>query len=200
MSDTASHPGRSNVALIISLCINLLLAGVIVMALLRFAVHGPLFGGRVPIPAGPGAGRAQMHQTLSPRLLMHVAPEKSDEIRALVHAHRARIDALRADSMAARRAVMDAFTASRFDKAAFEKALTHMQAADAALETEILKVVSDAALTLTPEERQRAATFRSLGHGFGEGHGRRWRHGRGGRARDLPPPPPPPPPGQEPPP
>ncbi len=132
---------------------------------------------------------------------MSVAPEKSDEIRGLIRAHRPQIEALRERSIAVRRHVLDVFTAKNFDKAAFEKSLAEMQAADSAFEGEILKLASEAAQTLTPEERQKAAAWR--GHGFrGNGHGMGWRHGRGygggGPPPDQEPPgqPPPPPSGQ----
>lgn len=183
MSDPVSPPPRSsNAALIISLCVNLLLAGLIAIPLVRFAFHGPFFG-RPPMGDAlgpPGVERAQMHQMLSPRTLMHAAPDKADKIKAVLDTHRERIDTLRGQSMAARRKVMDVFGAAMFDQAAFDKALTDMQAADGAFEKEILKVVSETAGTLSPEERQNAAKWRSF---RGRGH---WRHGGpdGGPDRD----------------
>jgi uncharacterized membrane protein len=186
MSESASPPSRSNVALIISLCVNLLLAGIIVTAVVRFAMHGPWFGQRMPDPLGASVERAELHQMLSPRLLMHIAPDKADNIRNIIDTHRARIDALRANSMAERRHVMDVFGAPTFDKVAFGKALARMRAADSVFEAEILQVVSETADTLTPEERQKAAAWRGRGHGFGHGMG--WGHGRGhGRGNGGPP-------------
>lgn len=187
MSEPASPAPRSNIALIISLCVNLLLAGVIVIPLVRFAMHGPIFGHRMPDPLGQSPERVQVHMALSPRTMLHVAPEKSDEIRALIQTHRPRIDALRAESMAARRHVLDVFGAQNFDKAAFEKSVAQMQAADAAFETEILKLSTEAALRLSPEERQQAAAWHRRGFERGPGdRGQWWRHGRGD---DEPPPP-----------
>lgn len=199
MSDQASPPPRSNAALIISLCVNLLLAGIIAIPLVRFAMHGPMFGHGMPRDAlGQSAERVQVHQALSPRTLMHVAPEKAAEIRGMIEAHRPRIEELRARSMAARRHVLDVFATRNFDKAAFEKALADMQVADSAFESEILKLASDAALTLTPEERERAIAWH--GRGFrGPGYGMGWRHGRG-HGGDGPPLPPEAPAGQQPPP
>ena len=191
MSDTASPRPRSNVALIISLCVNLVLAGVIAMALIRFAVHGPFFGHGPSDPLGQSPERVQVHMALSPRTMIHVAPEKSDEIRALIQLHRPRIDALRGESMAARRHVLDVFAASNFDKATFEKSVAQMQSADTAFETEILKLATETALTLTPEERQKAAAWHGRGHG---GDDRGWRHGHGHDGEEPPPPPPAPPP------
>lgn len=180
MSDPVSPPPRSsNVALIISLCVNLLLAGLIAIPLVRFAFHGPFFG-RPPMgdALGPRVERVQMHQMLSPRTLMHAAPDKADKIRSVLDSHRERIDALRDQSMAARRKVMDIFGAAAFNQAAFDKALADMQAADGAFEREILKVVSETAGTLSPEERANAAKWRPF---RGRGH---WRHGGPGGDRD----------------
>jgi uncharacterized membrane protein len=186
MSEPASPRPRSNVALIISLCVNLLLAGVIATALMRFALHGPMFGhhGFDRSPA-QNAERVQVRQALSPRVLMHVAPEKEDQIRAVLRTHHDRIDALRGEAMATRRHVLDVFEAQKFDKAAFGEALKRMQVADAALETEVLQVVSESADLLTPDERHKVATWQGRGFG-GEGHGMHWRHGRDDR--DRPPP------------
>lgn len=183
MSDTP--PPRSNVALIISLCLNLVLAGVIAMALVRFAAHGPFFRHGPSDPLGQSPERVQMHMALSPRTMIHAAPEKADEIRALIQIHRPRIDALREESMMARRHVLDAFAASNFNKATFENSVAQMQSADTAFETEILKLATETALMLTPEERQKAAAWRSH---RGERHEMSWPHGRG-RDGDEPHPP-----------
>lgn len=178
MSGTETPPQRSNVALIVSLCVNLLLAGVIAMAVLRFVIHGPMF---MP-PRPPGFPNVPMHQrvdvrlALSPRTLMMVAPEHADQIHGIISAHRPRIDTLRGQSFAAREEVLNILKAPAFDKAAFDKALTKMQAADAAVEVEILKVASESAAILTPQERQAAADWRSR-HGFGGPFGMGWRHG-----------------------
>ncbi len=196
MSDPISPAPRSNTALIISLCVNLLLAGVIAIPLVRFAMHGQAFGHRMPDPLGQSPERVQVHMALSPRTMLHVAPEKSDEIRALIQTHRPHIEALRAQSMTARRHVLDVFGAQNFDKVAFEKAVAQMQVADAAFETEILKLSTEAALVLSPEERQRAAAWHRRGFDFGRHGGSGWRHERGDDDPPQPHGPPPPPPPQ----
>ena len=167
-----SPPRRSNVALIVSLCVNLVLAGVIVMAVFRFAMHRPMFPPAGPL--GPAAEqRVQVHQILVPHLLMRAAPEKADALRDVVKNHRARIKALRADSQAARLDVLHLYTAPAFDRPAFDKALARMQAADTALTTEALKVASDSGALLSPEERKKAAEWQPHARGFGTG----WQHG-----------------------
>jgi uncharacterized membrane protein len=187
MSDTTPVPPRPNhLPLIISLCVNLLLAGVVAVPLVRFAMYGPMFG-RPPMHEtfGQGAERMQVRMMLSPRALMHAAPEKSDKIKSIIEAHHDKIAALRADSMAAHQKVVDVFSAPQFDKAAFAKSLAEMQAADAAFESEILKAVSETVAILSPEERRKAAEF----HGRPQmmDHHRFWFHGRGNA--DGPPPP-----------
>lgn len=191
MSDPVSRPSRSfNIALIISLCVNLLLAGIVAIPLVRFALYGPFFG-RPPMhePFAGGGERVQMHRMLSPRTLMHAAPAKAEQIRAVLDRHRSEIDKLRTQSMAARHKVMDVFGAPKFDQAAFDKSLADMQGADAAFEKEILKVVSETAGTLSPEERKAAAEWHPPM--FGRGHGP-WGHGGPDRDGMMGPPGPPP--------
>jgi uncharacterized membrane protein len=180
MSEPSRPSGPSHLTLIISLCLNFLLAGVIVMAVVRFTFFRPepFLPGAPPAPLAGSLERGQMHAMLSPRTLMYVAPEQRERIFALIQAHHPKIAALRSESMAARQEVMRLFSAPAFDQAAFDQALARTQHADAALETEILAIVSQTAGTLTPEERAAAAKAAGRGHGFG--HGMRWRHGQGG--------------------
>ena len=84
-------PGRPrwNAALIVSLCVNLLLAGIIATAVVRFTWHHPMFA----MGGGPMPGqieRQQVHQIMSPRVLMHVAPDKQDALHAIIKAHQDR--------------------------------------------------------------------------------------------------------------
>ena len=186
MSSESAPRGGWNVALIISLCLNCLLAGVIVMAVLRFTMIRPLFAPEAPaVPPGAGMGRGlwQM-QPLSPHTMIGVAPGKTGQIRAILDAHREQVHALRQSSFEARRETWRLFSAPDFDQAAFDKSLAKLQSADAALETEILKVVSESAATLSPEERRAMADApaewgRGRGHGHGHGRGHGWRRGGG---------------------
>jgi hypothetical protein len=194
MSDVTHSGGRRNIALIVSLCLNFLLAGVILTAVLRFTLYRP---GPLPPPPPMAAGleRGQMHAMLSPRTLMHVAPDKTGAIFAVIGKHHGRIDALRTGSMAARQEVMRLFSQDKLDRPALDKALAQMQQADAALEREILSIVSETATVLTPQER-RAAAAEAAKHGRGHGFGMGWRHHGGpdgpdgpGGPPDAPPPP-----------
>ncbi len=167
---------RWSVALIVSLCVNLLLAGVIATAVYRFAVRPPL-----PMMGGPGGPsfhgqpeRQQIRLLLAPRGLMHVVPEKQDAIRAALEAHHPRMDALRADSQAARREVLRLYAAPTLDKPALDKAFARMLQSDAAIEAELVKMSSDVGALLTADERKKVIEWR--GHGF---HGWRGRDGNG---------------------
>ncbi len=160
---------KSNVALIVSLCLNLLLIGVIAMGTFRMFHPGMGFG------MGQGFGRGQGPH--APMVLMRLVPAESDKIKAILAYHRDRQMSLGRDAMDARHQVMRAFMDPEFDQQTFDRALEHMRAADAAFEAEQTKVVSESVATLTPEERQAAAdSIRShmpFGrHHRGQGRGR----------------------------
>jgi Predicted integral membrane protein len=177
---------RWSVALIVSLCVNLLLAGIIAMAAFRFAFHPPL-----PMMGGPGfhgqPERQQIRLLLAPRGLMHVVPEKRDAIQAVLEPHHARMDALRADSLAARREVLRLYAAPTLDKPALDKAFARMLETDAAIEAELVKMSSDVGTLLTADERKKVLEWR--GHGFHDWRGRDGDGPRGDGPRgDRPPP------------
>lgn len=147
----------SNVALIVSLCVNLILAGVIAMGGFRAFHHGGMFGGG----HDHGRGGSGAHA------FMHLVPAETDKIKNVIAAHRDRIRQLRDEAMAARQDVRSAFAAPDFNQKTFDQALERMRSADVALETEEMKVVSESAAALTPDER-RAAAERARDHrGFG---------------------------------
>lgn len=170
---------RWSVALIISICVNLLLAGIIVMAVFRFAFHPPK---PEPHPAGPFQAsapanppmgqleRQQVRQLMSPRLLIRIAPDKAQAIRALMKSHHPEMDALRNASIAARREVVEAYTANDFERGKIEKALAKMQAADAALELAAIRASVESSVILTPEQRK-AVIDSQPPHGGGHGPG-----------------------------
>lgn len=177
-STPQSTSRHSNVALIVSLCINLVLAGVIAMAAFRIMTHEPPF--HPPKPPGMEEGKnfwggMSIRRTLSPRLFLSLVPEKADAMRDILKSHRDRINVLRDEANAARAEVKRIFGAPVFDKVAFDKALVRMQAADMALSGEGLKIASEAAALLSPEERKKVLEWqpqgRNFGHGFGHGFG-----------------------------
>jgi uncharacterized membrane protein len=152
-----SPPGKSNVALIVSLCLNLVLVGVIVMGGFRAFHHGSMFWG------GHGFGRGGS----APHALMHLAPAETDKIKAVVAAHNNRIDQLRNEAREARHDVLRVFAAADFSRQAFDQSLERVRGADAALEAEELKIVSESVATLTPDERRDAAERARAHRGFG---------------------------------
>jgi uncharacterized membrane protein len=184
MSNESQPRRASNVALIISLCLNFLLAGLIVMALVRLSMMHPLLGtwmsGNFRGGHGMGHGMWQM-ETLSPQAMMIAAPGKAERIRAIIEAHRTPIHALRMSSFDARDEAARQFAAPVFDKNAFDQSLAKLRSADSALEAEVLKAVAECAAILSPEERRAAA---AVPPDWGRGHGRH--HGRGQQLRDSP--------------
>lgn len=182
-----------NVALIVSICVNLLLAGVIAMAVYRFTFHRPMpvmMGG--PVSGHGQQERQQIRLILTPHGVMRVVPEKQDAIRAVLRPHHERMEKLRAETVAARQEVLRLYAAPTLDKAALDKAFARMLQADAAIEAELVKTSSDVSMLLTPEERKKVLEWQPRGH-------RGWHHDDGprddgprddGPRGDRPPPPP----------
>ena len=150
---------KSNLALIVSLCVNLILVGVIAMGAFRVFHHGPMFGGE--------HGR----DGSVPRALAHLIPAETDKIKNVIAAHRDSITLLRGEAKAARQEVRSAFAAPDFNLKAFDQSLERMRVADTALETEEMKGVSESVATLTPDERHAAAEWAIAHRGFGMRHG-----------------------------
>ena len=159
-----SPQGKSNVALIVSLCINLILAGVIAMGCYRAFHHGPMFGG------GHGFGQGMGHGHLAPYALMHLVPAEADKIKNVIAAHNDRVLQLRNEAREARGEVLRVFAAPDFNRQTFDRSLERVRGADAALEAEELKVVSESVAALTPDERRDAAERAREHRGFGMHH------------------------------
>lgn len=200
MSDDGKQmavPKGVSVALIVSLCVNLLVVGALAMMFWRWSPFsampppppppragadfaadlGPDRGPDRRVDAGRGFGRGQGQKVglgqgvLNPHILAKVAPAKADAIRAIIRSHRPKLAALRDAAFAARRDAAGVLAGETYSKAAFDRALERVRAADTALEGEVLDTVSECAGLLSPEERQAASRFRG---GGGHGHGR-WR-------------------------
>ncbi|MDE1987496.1 MAG: periplasmic heavy metal sensor [Alphaproteobacteria bacterium] len=155
--------GRSNVALIVSLCLNLLLVGLIAMALWRTYMPHPMFG------MGPGQGHelGLGQGPLNPHTLIRFAPDEADKIRKIMESHSERIQILRIEAMEARHQAMLSFADPNYTPQNFAKALDNVKSADAALEAEALGVVSESAATLTPAERKLIGERAVQRKGFG---------------------------------
>ena len=163
--ESRAAQGRSHAALIISLCVNLLLVGLIAMALWRAYLPHPMAG----MGPGPGQGRelGLGQGPLNPHTLIRFAPDEAGKIRKIMEDHGERIQILRIEAIDARHRAMLTFADPQFTPQSFAKALDDVKSADAALEAEALKVVSESAATLTPAERQvigrRAVQHRGFG-------------------------------------
>ncbi|HWA89283.1 MAG TPA: periplasmic heavy metal sensor [Rhizomicrobium sp.] len=139
-----------SVLLIVSLCVNAALIGLIAIAFLRGFPHPP----REPKGAG-----------LSPMALMRMVPAEEDKIAAIMDKHRAAIRELRQHALQARAELFGRISAAEFDRAAFEKALADVQAADTALESETMKATAESLEALTPAERESVAAQVRKPHG-----------------------------------
>jgi len=142
---------RPSVLLIVSLCLNVALIGLIAIALARFGMHG-----FEPRDAKGG---------LSAQALMRMAPSERAKIETLVAAHRGRLRELRGAATQARADSFALLTSPGFDPAEFARSLAAVQSADAALEAETLKLTADSIAVLTPAERARVAQTVRRPHG-----------------------------------
>lgn len=142
MTDPVVTPERRgpSVLLIVSLCLNAALIGLIAIA-----------WARLPPPHEPKGGG------LSPMALIRMVPAEENKIRAIMEKHHATVRELRQQSLQARSELFGQLSATEFDRAAFEKALADVQAADTAFESETMKVTAESLEVLTPAERQSVA-------------------------------------------
>jgi Spy/CpxP family protein refolding chaperone len=140
MSDPAVTPKRQpSVLLIVSLCLNLALIGLIAITLMRGGMH-----------------RFERHEerfSLSAQSLMRAVPAEQAKIQAIVDAHRKQMRALRRQAMEARSESFRLLEAKDFNGDDFAKSLASVDAADAALEAETMATTAQAVAVLTPQER-----------------------------------------------
>jgi uncharacterized membrane protein len=136
---------RSSAVLIVSLCLNVALIGLIAIGLFRFGFRGF----EPPHPGGGGGLNAQM--------LMRMFPAEQGKLEAIAQAHRPKLRMLRLARNQARAEAFQVLSAPGFDSDAFAKALAAIQTADAAFETEQAKETVESVAALTPAERQSVA-------------------------------------------
>jgi Spy/CpxP family protein refolding chaperone len=91
-------------------------------------------------------------------MLIRMIPAETPKIEAMVARHRPRLRELRGDAMRARAESFRLLTDTNFDSAAFAKSLAAVQTADAALETETMRLTADSVAVLTPQERALVAS------------------------------------------
>jgi len=179
----ALPPSRWNGALIVSLCLNFLLIGALAMMCWRWSNlaasnwmqpgtaqhfgmrHGPGMGHE---GFGFGLGRGP----LNPHFLAHIVPGKADAIGRILDSHRSKLGEFRGASMAARDEAVQVLAEENYSQDRFVHALDDVRKADNALEGEVLRIVSESAGVLSPQERRTVAQARMhLRGGFGFGHG-----------------------------
>ncbi len=133
-----------SVLLIVSLCLNLALIGLIGIGLVRSG-----FRSFEPRPAGGGALNAQS--------LVRMFPAEKGKLDTIAQIHRPKLRALRQARNQARAEAFQVLDAPTFDADAFAKSLAAIQTADAAFETEQAKETVESVAALTPAERQSVA-------------------------------------------
>ena len=146
MSEASVTPRHQpSVLLIVSLCLNLALIGLVAITLVR---------------GGMGMHRFEPREaklTLNAQSLMRMVPAEENKIQNIVDAHRKRMHELRRDAMQARAESFRLLEDRDFKANDFEKSLAAVQTADAALEAETMKVTAESIAILTPQERAEVA-------------------------------------------
>jgi uncharacterized membrane protein len=147
MSNPAAAPKHQpSVLLIVSLCLNLALIGLVAIAYMRTSL-------RHFAPHEGHEGKV----TLSAQSLMRMAPTEQTKIEGIIDAHRKQMHELRQQAMQARADAFHLLEAHDFRADDFAKSLAAVQGADAALESETMKVTAESVSALTPAERENVA-------------------------------------------
>jgi len=140
MSDPVVTPKRQpSVLLIVSLCLNLALIGLIAITVMRGGMH-----------------RFERHEeklSLSAQSLMRMVPAEQTKIQAILDAHHKQMRELRRQAIEARAESFHLLEAKDFNADQFAKSLASVDAADAALEAETMAMTAQAVAVLTPQER-----------------------------------------------
>jgi uncharacterized membrane protein len=139
MSEQQTPPPRS-VPFIISLCLNVALIAMIVVVIAMHVFHSP----RPFWSAGP----------LGPYSLMRTAaPAERTKIETIVAAHEPRIRELTWQAAQARLAALGVFARPQFSASDYLGALDKVRLSNDALETEVSRLMAEAAAQLSPQER-----------------------------------------------
>jgi uncharacterized membrane protein len=145
-TDSAARPNQwRNILLVVSLCLNVALVGVLGVGAVRIlaAVRAAPFIGQPAGPLAPG------------QVMRSLSPERRAQLQAIMRQHRPQLVRLRQQARAARQDTFRAFSAPGFDNAAYAAALEKVSAADSALEDEAVAQAKDLVAALTPDERQK---------------------------------------------
>lgn len=129
--------------LIASLCLNLILLGLIVVGAGRVVQTG-----LIAQPGGP----------LAPGQIMRaLSPDQAGKVRALQRQHQPALRQARQDARQARQAVFRIFAGPDYSPEKFNAALEDVRKADGRLEDEAIGLSRDVINSLTPEERKTIA-------------------------------------------
>jgi uncharacterized membrane protein len=142
MEQSKSPPRRRNIALIVSLCLNIVLLPVLAAVVIR-AMHRD---------TAIGAGGV-----LAPRSVMAAIPAEQATIQKVIDAHGAKLRALRLQSLRMRKEAFAVFAAPDYTPEKFAAALNRVHDADSALEAESITMMAQSLAVLTPEERRAMA-------------------------------------------
>jgi uncharacterized membrane protein len=159
MSEPAQRRGVSTI-LIVSLCFNFFLAGIVVLGTLRAIQRGHAV--------------APVRQLLMPQAVKLLLPENEQtELDDIIAAHKDALNKYRDQAVESRAIAFREYESKDFDAAKFSADLEAIHSADTALEEEAIKSMSETAAKLTPQERQTVADH--LRH---ELWAARWKQGR----------------------
>jgi uncharacterized membrane protein len=159
MSEQSRRRGVSTI-LIVSLCFNFFLAGIVVLGTLRAIQRAHA---AVPV-----------RQLLMPQAVKLLLPgDEQAKLDAIIAAHQDALNKYRDEAIESRAVAFREYESKDFDAAKFAADLEAIHAADSALEEEAIKSMSETAAKLTPEERQTVADH--LKH---ELWAARWKQGR----------------------
>jgi uncharacterized membrane protein len=161
MSDPVQRRTVSTL-LIVSLCFNFFLAGIVVLGTLRAIQRAHA---AVPV-----------RQLLMPQAVKLLLPgDEQAKLDGIIAAHKAALDKYRDAAVELRAIAFREYESKDFDAAKFSADLEAIRVADGALEDEALRSMAETAAKLTPQERQTVADH--LKHELWAAH---WKVGRSG--------------------
>jgi uncharacterized membrane protein len=159
MSDSSPRRGVSKI-LIVSLCFNFFLAGIVVLGTLRAIQRAHA---AVPV-----------RQLLMPKAVKLLLPgNEQGKLDGIIAAHKDALEKYRDAAVETRAISFREYESKDFNAAKFAADLEAIHAADSALEEEAIKSMGETAAKLTPQERQKVADH--LKH---ELWAARWKEGR----------------------
>ncbi|HEX2593114.1 MAG TPA: periplasmic heavy metal sensor [Rhizomicrobium sp.] len=137
MSESGSRPRRA-IWLILSVCLNVVLIGMLVVGMMRAWHHKQEATGAF--------------STLS--IIGHLPPDRAAAVQKIIDAHTPRMNQLKNEALQSRLAARKIFASPTIDQEAYRKAQEGMRAADDAIEVEKLSQMHDISTVLTAEERK----------------------------------------------